>query len=659
MSFRLKTILGIAVIEFIVMALLIVMNQFNFGGTASAQLFDRAQTTARLFSTMVSDAVISTDLATLDSMVESTLTNDELIYLRVLDPRGTVMARGGDEDALAESFIEDTHFDEALTDHRIDIRRVIRIAGQDFGSVELGVSTNSVEQDIATAVRWNAMGAGIGMLLVAGFGYLLGSILTRQLSVLRDGAMALEAGDLEVRVPVQGRDELGQTAECFNRMADALSADRSALLDRQTILLEKRDRTEDIVQCMRDIAGGERVSAIPSLDRKDELGEMARATEVFRNVMDEIVRVRNEQDRLIKAFDRLEEEVVIFGTDGKMLFSNLAFQAGNQAILRAIPEAFTRKLFVSKGIELEEFPDLVGPGGAEERTRFDRMLAGNGAACEVSRKGGRRLMMSSTHVEGVGTIVTASDVTDLRESQAQLIHASKLATLGEMAAGMAHELNQPLGVIRMAAANCQRRIARDKADPEYLDGKLERIIGQTERAAQIIDHMRIFGRKEDDRSTSFDIVTAVTSATGMMRAQLSGSAVSITEDIALNSAMTDGPRVMFEQVIVNLIANARDAITGNAGETADPSGEIAVRVALNDEGACVIDVSDTGGGIPEHLIERLYEPFFTTKEPGKGTGLGLSISYSIIRQMEGAITVENTDVGARFTLVVPLRKAGS
>jgi len=192
MSFRLKTILGIAIIEFIVMAMLIVMNQFNFGGTASAQVFNRAENTARLFSTMVSDAVISTDLATLDSMVASTLTNDELIYLRVLGPGDTLMAKGGAEAALAQPFVEDPDFDAALGDHRIDVRHAIQIAGQDFGSVELGVSTAGVEADLARAVRWNAMGAGLGMLLVAGFGYLLGSILTRQLSTLRDGAMALE-----------------------------------------------------------------------------------------------------------------------------------------------------------------------------------------------------------------------------------------------------------------------------------------------------------------------------------------------------------------------------------------------------------------------------------------------------------------------------------
>jgi len=456
-------------------------------------------------------------------------------------------------------------------------------------------------------------------------------------------------------VPVKGRDELAQTAECFNRMADSLAMDRAALLDRQTILLEKRDRVEEIVRCMRGIATRTPVRLIPSQQRDDEIGEMARATEIFRTVMDEIVDIRNEQDRLIKAFDRLNEEVVIFGTDGPMLFSNRAFQHANAAIIRALPENFTSNQFLSKGVELGEFPDLGGVLGESDLHRVTQTLAGDGGACELSRKAGRHVVMQGTRVEGVGIIVTASDITDLRESQAQLIHASKLATLGEMAAGMAHELNQPLGVIRMAAANSQRRLSRGKADPEYLNGKLERIVGQTERAAQIIDHMRIFGRKDEERGARFDLAEAVREATGMMRAQLSGSSLTIIEHIDDTPFMADGPCVMFEQVIVNLISNARDAITAN---DMDAPGEIQVRVSNAPDNACLIEIEDTGGGVPEHLVERLYEPFFTTKEPGKGTGLGLSISYSIIHQMNGSITVENTDKGACFRLLLPLKAQG-
>ncbi len=658
MSFRLKTIFGIALIEFIVMAVLILMNQLNFGGTASAQLFNRAETTARLFSTMVSDAVISTDLATLDSMVASTLSNDELIYLRVLGPGNTVMASGGDAGALAEPFAEDADFDAALGDHRVDVSHSIEIAGQDFGSIELGVSTAQVEADIASAVRWNAIGAALGILLVAGFGYLLGSILTRQLSILRDGAIALEGGNLDMRVPVKGRDELAQTALCFNRMAEALSTDRAALVERQATLIEKRDRVEEIVYCMGRIADKQPVHAIPSLKRGDEIGDMARATHVFQNVMDEVVRVRNEQDRLIKAFDRLNEEVVIFGVDGRMLFSNRAFQRANMGIIEAVGDDLTGAAFLSTGIEIGEFPDLAEGAIGPDFEALSRMFAGEGGVCEVSRKGGRHVMMQGTRVEGIGTIVTASDVTELRDSQAQLIHASKLATLGEMAAGMAHELNQPLGVIRMAAANCQRRMARNRAEPDYINDKFDRIIGQTERAAQIIDHMRIFGRKDEDRSARFDLVRAAQDAIAMMRAQLSGSALSIEENIDCSAAMAVGPRVMFEQVLVNLIANARDAIIAQAGDDDDPSGVIDLRIHKAPDGTqCILEVCDTGGGIPEQLMDRLYEPFFTTKEPGKGTGLGLSISYSVIVQMGGTIEVENTDVGARFRLILPLENS--
>jgi len=648
MSFRLKTILGIAAIEFTVMLALILVNQLNFGGTASGQLYERAEATSRLFAAMVSDAVISLDLATIDVMVANTLKNDELIYLQIVDTGNTTLSEGGDTRALALPFVEDADFDAAMADHRIDIGAPILTGGHVFGQVRLGMATASVEEEIALAVRWNIIGGIVGMALVAVFGFLLGSVLTSQLSSLRDGALGLQAGDLDTRIPVRGHDELAQTARCFNDMADSLARDRAELLQRQAVLVERRESTDRVVECMNRISRGEKLVQIPHLERQDEIGDMARASAVFRETMRLNEEARHEQQRLLEAIDRVDEQVAIFDTDGRVLFANKSFRTFNAATLDTLPDRFAYDEYLRAGARNGDYPDAADPDAGDRVAAYRKASGPGDGPAEVARRGGYHLLVRETEIAGLGFVVTAADVTELRASAAQLIHASKLATLGEMAAGLAHELNQPLGVIRMGADNCMRRIAKGTADDAYLNAKLTRIADQTARAARIIDHMRIFGRKDSGEKERFSPVAAIEDAVNMMRAQLSGSGIALTCTLCDEEHEVLGSRTMFEQVIVNLLSNALDAVNGLDGV----EGHILIEAQYAD--GIVVVIRDNGGGIPPAVLARLFEPFFTTKDPGRGTGLGLSIAHSVIGELNGTITAGNIDGGAQFTITVPV-----
>jgi len=134
-----------------------------------------------MFATMVADPLISLDLATLDAMVANTLSNDDIVYLRVLASNGAELTAGGAAGALETTFVADANFEAALGDHRIDLSQPIAVSGQEFGTVQIGVSTLQVEQEMASALQWNMIVAAIGMTMVAFFGYVLGSVLTRQL----------------------------------------------------------------------------------------------------------------------------------------------------------------------------------------------------------------------------------------------------------------------------------------------------------------------------------------------------------------------------------------------------------------------------------------------------------------------------------------------
>ena len=272
------------------------------------------------------------------------------------------------------------------------------------------------------------------------------------------------------------------------------------------------------------------------------------------------------------------------------------------------------------------------------------------------------LLNSSTRRDSDGQIVgvvgVGQDITELnkvraeqekerKESAAQIIQASKLATLGEMATSVAHELNQPLSIIRMAAENSRRKMSKENVAVEYLTDKLQRIEEQTARAAAIIDHMRMFGREATEEPALIDPRNVVTNALDLMGEQLRLAGIEVVTEFPEDSPCVLGHIIQMEQVVINLLTNARDAMSEKG-----TASTIILRI-FSDPKNIHITSEDTGGGIAQNALTRIFEPFYTTKEMGKGTGLGLSVGYGIIRDMKGTITAENINDGARFTITLP------
>ena len=248
----------------------------------------------------------------------------------------------------------------------------------------------------------------------------------------------------------------------------------------------------------------------------------------------------------------------------------------------------------------------------------------------------------------MGVVGVGQDITQTKISQAQVIHASKLATLGEMATSVAHELNQPLNVIRLAAGNCRMRLGQHEGDKELIDLKLERIEQQTARAAAIIDHMRMFGRKTNEEASELRVCQVVRNTLDLVGEQLRLSDIEVELNLPAEDYSVLGHSIQLEQVFINLVTNARHAILENSTNT--KKIKISVKQVRKN---IVVSLQDTGGGISEKIKQRIFEPFFTTKAIRQGTGLGLSISYGIVRDMNGTINVQNTETGAEFEITLP------
>jgi len=253
----------------------------------------------------------------------------------------------------------------------------------------------------------------------------------------------------------------------------------------------------------------------------------------------------------------------------------------------------------------------------------------------------------------IGMIAAGQDITALNISKAQTIQASKLATLGEMTTSVAHELNQPLNVMRMALGNCQRKLKNGHADLNYYLSKVERLDSQVDRMASIVNHMRMFGRNASESFTPLNLRDIVDSSFQLMSEQLRLAGIEIKRDFGQSFPSIMGHQIQLEQVLLNLIANARDSMNS---EITVKQKELYVKIISTDDHASIL-VEDNGSGLPEGQIDRIFEPFFTTKKAGKGTGLGLSVSYGIIKDMGGTLKAENTATGARFIISLPTVKS--
>jgi PAS domain S-box-containing protein len=252
-------------------------------------------------------------------------------------------------------------------------------------------------------------------------------------------------------------------------------------------------------------------------------------------------------------------------------------------------------------------------------------------------------------------ILATADITEMLEKDAQLLQASKMTTLGEMSAGIAHELNQPLNVIKMGSEYLKMMIANRKNISETnLTEVTNQISAQVDRASDIINRLREFGRKSDFAKEKVDLNKAVRIIYGIVHQQLSLQNIKVNIELEDKLPQILAHNTRIEQVIFNLITNARDAILQkkNAGFQSDAHAVTVRTFAEKDR--VTVTVSDTGIGIPTNIRSKVFEPFFTTKEVGRGMGLGLSITYGIVRDYGGEIEIQSEEgAGTTIRLTFP------
>jgi len=398
---------------------------------------------------------------------------------------------------------------------------------------------------------------------------------------------------------------------------------------------------------------------------QDNLGGELAVTGILRDVQAQ----HEIAERLRYELQRLESVVQSTGARILLVDRDMRFVFANRGFLDAVPGRSAKTVIgrpmreiINSPIDQAVFDAwfAAGPADLIAGIEYDNVTPDAEGRQRVYRVTANPVRDGQGRVQHI--VFLAVEETERRAAELQLFAASRLATLGEMASGVAHEINQPLTVIRFAAEGLQDLLLDTPPQTPLteaagvIDEKLLRIVAQTERASTIIGDLKGFARKSDEAPRLFNVSEALEAAAHLLREQLRMSQIEqvLSLDAACPPVLGNSGRL--QQVILNLILNARDAVqerdVPGTGRPRASTIELRTRyVPLT--GKVIAAVEDDGPGIPAHVLPRVFEPFFTTKPTGKGTGLGLSVSHQIIRQMGGTIVAENrAEGGARFTITL-------
>ena len=240
----------------------------------------------------------------------------------------------------------------------------------------------------------------------------------------------------------------------------------------------------------------------------------------------------------------------------------------------------------------------------------------------------------------------------VQEAQMIKVHSSKMSTLGVMAAGIAHELNNPLAIIHGMAWMTKTKIIDGASKAEMILENLDKIMRMTERSTKIIKGLRVFSRDAvNDAMEQVELNRVIEDTLELCKSRVQNRHIRLDWKL-VGEYFTWGKAVQISQVILNLINNASDAIEGSE----DPW--IKIQIKQNDK-MWEISVTDSGQGIPRAIADKMMQPFFTTKAPGKGTGLGLSISHTILQNHNGVFRYDNNNGNTCFTLSLPIYLSNS
>jgi len=579
-----------------------------------------------------------------------------------------------------------------------------------LGALDVVLTLAPAEKKITAYKQW-ATAMTVLVLLVTAVAVLLFIMhfVNRPVTRMIAATRRIARGESDVGVEVRQEDEMGQLADAITYMGGEIERKQAALTKQRKeyqrlfelvpCIITVQDRNYRLINYNREFA--EKFAPTPMdtcyhaykgrttkcepcpVERTFEDGEVHQSEESGRNwdgtmshwiviaspVWDEKGEIQSAMEISLDITERrlLEQELTKSEQKYHAIFNNIP-----NAVFVLDPDTLdildcNDSMTQVYGYEKEEILNrsFLGLHGEKEREQFRKMLKSYNVVNQVrhEHKTGRTIYVNirvspSEYTGQKVLLVTTSDITKRLETEEQLAQASKLATLGEMATGVAHELNQPLSVIKTVSSFFMKKLDAGQEIPaETLYQMLGKVDTNVDRATKIITHMRLFARKSEMKLVQVRIEEALDRAFDIFTQQLRVRGIEVVREFSETLPPITADPDRLEQVFINLLINARDAIEERwEGQEAEPGDKRITVRTRSEDGAVVVEVQDTGSGIDDAHKDKIFDPFFTTKEVGKGTGLGLSISYGIVKDCGGDISVaQHEGPGACFAVRFPVK----
>ncbi len=576
-----------------------------------------------------------------------------------------------------------------------------------LGVLDVGLSLAGVDRQVSRSINQVVGFSFLIFLIVAGLVFTVAHLfLNRPLGYLVRATRLITRGDYKHPVESQHRDEIGYLAGSFEQMRMSVKEKTQALEesrrrfqtlfeqvpcyisvqdhDFQLVAVNKmfaRDFGAKIGEyCFQVYKGRDSKCSPCAVEKCFRDGQVHSAEETVkgrdgsqRNFLNIAAPITDQQGDIVAVMEmatdvtelrHLEVELRRSEEKYRLFFNNdpnaiFVFDRDSFEILDANDRALSEYGYSRRDLQKRSFLDLAE---VADRGRLGNLLATGGSLfprLHMVRKGGEVFMVNlrASYGDYLGrraVIAATADITETLKTEQQLLQAAKMATLGEMSAGVAHELNQPLSILSTSGSILSKQTrSGTMPDPAVISQVASEIEAQVQRATLIINHLREFGRKSEVQRSKVDLAEPIRGVFQLVGQQMRVHNVEVKLDIGLGMPPVWGDVNRLEQVLINLVLNARDAIEERRRADGEHPGLI--KIALRRQnGQVVLTISDNGAGMSPDVRERIFEPFFTTKEVGKGTGLGLSISYGIMRDYGGNIEVESSPgEGTTFRLFFP------
>ncbi len=583
-----------------------------------SQLVHNYRETTKSFAAIISHSIREKDFEMLEEMLGQKAREENIRFVLVRNPAKDVIARAGqwkDQEIPPHPEGDEEHV-PTMPGGAWEVRAphsLLHAEGHVFevdekipgletaGSwtVHIGVDTAHANQEVIANTRRIVLLSGLVLVASLATMLFIDRRLRRIFQELITVTRRMAGGDRSLRVNIQTGDELQTLGESFNAMANALKEKEDQVrVYAETLEARVRERTHALVA------------------EKQKLGAILGA---------------------------IRGGLVLYGPGPKAMWAN-NIARGWLLGPNALPPNMQRQLFhdgdgveaiarraLQDGAALEAEKDVDDPSGSTRSFQI--------SAAPITGEGGG----------GLKVLLLLLDVSEKRHLERRLLHAGKMVAIGELAGGVAHEINTPVGVITAKAEFLLERLG-GRVSPKDVED-LEKILKNAHRIAAITRGLVSFSRESGARREDVAINELVEEAIELLAERIREAGVEVETSFASSIPFIRANPDEVQQVLLNLLTNALDAMNGQEGR------RNVLRVSTEIEGDRVaVHFTDSGCGIPANLEERIFEPFFSTKGVGKGTGLGLAISLGIVKAHGGRIAVKSrVNNGSTFTVELPLR----